>query len=116
MISRTKKKGRVWRPEELSPLAAVRTKAGFSREEAAVYLRVSSRSLSFYENGQRNMTLDLCEDMAKLYNVPFDVIRQAVADSIEEAKNGKPFEKLNDRAVIAKAVAEADNLKEIESA
>lgn len=111
MISRTKRRGRVWRLEDLSPLAAVRSKAGLSREEAAVKLRISGRTLAFYENGKRDFSLALCEDMAELYNVPFEIIRQAAKKSKEEAINGKPFERLKDKAVLEKAVAEANNLQ-----
>ena len=68
-----------WTNADRTPLAVLRANAGFTRTQAAVYLDVALNTLGRYETGQGEIPLDIAEDMAILYKVPFDAIRQAYA-------------------------------------
>ena len=64
--------------DNLTPLAKLRIKSGLSREDASSILNVVMMTLYRYENGITDIPLGIAEDMASLYNVPFNEIRNAV--------------------------------------
>ena len=68
-----------WTNKERTPLGVIRANAGFTRTQASVYLDVALNTLGRYETGENEMPLDVAEDMAILYKVPFDAIREACA-------------------------------------
>lgn len=105
-------KGR-WKPEDRTPLALLRFKAGYSREQAAVKMKISSRSLANYENEAQNISFDICEQMSKIYHVNFEDIRQAILATKEIANKSPAKSKpLKDREIMNMALKNADNLKE----
>jgi transcriptional regulator with XRE-family HTH domain len=73
-----------WPDTEKTPLALLRTQAGLSRNEAAVKLSIGFATLGRYETGIGDISVSLAEKMANLYNVPFDNIRAAIADTAKE--------------------------------
>jgi transcriptional regulator with XRE-family HTH domain len=73
-----------WPDTEKTPLALLRTQAGLSRNEAAVKLSIGFATLGRYETGISDISVSLAEKMASLYNVPFDDIRTAVANTAKE--------------------------------
>ena len=68
-----------WTNAERTQLAKIRANAGFTRQQAAVYLDVALNTLGRYENGDGEMPMDIAEDMSILYKVPFEEIRKACA-------------------------------------
>ena len=72
-----------WSDENRTPLARLRTKAGFTREEASAILRIVTMTLYRYEIGKNDIPLGLAEDMSVLYNVSFDELRAAVKETKE---------------------------------
>ena len=67
-----------WNDKDRSPLAMLRVKAGYTQAEASVKMHLGMISLARYENGVNDVTFGIGEQMANLYNVPFEAIRQAV--------------------------------------
>lgn len=67
-----------WKDEDRSPLAKLRVKAGYTQAEASVKMHLGMISLARYENGANDVTFGIGEQMAQLYKVPFEEIRQAV--------------------------------------
>ena len=106
-------KGR-WKLEDRTPLALLRAKAGYTREQAAVIMQITSRTLANYEKGTPNISLELCEKMAELYSVSFEDIRQAVSNT-KKLANESPIKHkpLKDREIIDMALQSANNLKEV---
>ncbi len=106
-----------WQAEDLPPLAALRFKSGYSRTTAAEALDVSNTTLFNYETGIKDIPFKICEKMSKIYNVPFEIIRQAILKTpevVQEKKEPKNiFEKLKDRAVLEKAVEIAEQSKQL---
>ena len=72
-----------WTDADRTPLALLRVKAGFTREEAAVVLRVVMMTLYRYETGKTDIPLGVAEDMVSLYRVSFDEFRKAVRETKE---------------------------------
>jgi transcriptional regulator with XRE-family HTH domain len=70
-----------WTDENRTPLAKIRAKAGFSRNQASVKLDVGFNTLGRYEIGTNDVPMGVAEAMAALYSVPFDEIRAAVAQT-----------------------------------
>jgi len=68
-----------WTDADRTPLASLRANAYLSRNEAAVKLHVGVTTLARYENGTNDVPMGIAEKMAILYQVPFDAIREAVA-------------------------------------
>ena len=94
-----------WNDDDRTPLAAIRANSGLTRNQAAVLLDVALNTLGRYESGY-DIPLDVAEDMATLYNVPFDEIRNACATIRRPSKRNPCFEHLNFRKlnVISKNV------------
>ena len=86
-----------WSNADRTPLAVIRANAGFTRTQAAVYLDVALNTLGRYETGQGEMPLDIAEDMAILYKVPFDDIRQACASLRKKGKRTPQLEQIHRR-------------------
>ena len=81
------------RYKDRSPLAMLRVKAGYTQAEAALIMQLGT-SLARYEHGMHDITFGIGEQMAKLYKVSFEDIRQAVIATKEAAGRqtvGKPF-------------------------
>lgn len=58
-------------------LAAIRSKLGITRNDAACYFRMSLETLRRYENGGVSLPLEIADAMADYYGVPFDDIADA---------------------------------------
>lgn len=74
-----------WNDEDRSPLAMLRVKAGYTQAEASVLMHLGMISLARYENGINDVTFGIGEQMANLYKVSFEDIRQAVIATKEAA-------------------------------
>ena len=74
-----------WNDDDRSPLARLRVKAGYTQAEASVLMHLGMISLARYENGVNDVTFGIGEQMAALYKVPFETIRQAIIDTKKEA-------------------------------
>ena len=98
-----------WKPEDRTPLALLRFKAGFTREQAAVIMQISNSTLANYERGIKDISFLTGEKMADLYNVSFEDIHQAAVETRKIAPLLSE-KKMNDREVINKAIQEASNL------
>ena len=70
-----------WDNENRTPLGRIRNEAGFTVERAAVAIGITGRTLSRYEHGVTDITIRIGEMLADLYQVSFDIIRQAVRDT-----------------------------------
>ena len=90
-----------WNDEDRTPLAMLRVKAGYTQAEASVKMNLGMISLARYESGVNDVTFGIGEQMAKLYGVSFEDIRQAVMATKEAAGRqtiGRPV-KVNNFAV-----------------
>ena len=67
--------------DNITPLVKIRNNAGFSRENASSILNITMMTLTRYEMGKTDIPLGIAEDMASLYNVPFDSIREAARNT-----------------------------------
>ena len=74
-----------WTKSDRSPLGNLRAGAGYSREAVAAALKLSLSTMVRYETGNTDIPIGIVEDMATLYNVSFDTLREA----IKETKNAK---------------------------
>ena len=74
-----------WTKSDRSPLGNLRAEAGFSREAVASALNLSLSTVVRYETGSTDIPIGIVEDMATLYHVSFDILREA----IKETKNAK---------------------------
>lgn len=100
-----------WRAEDLTPLASLRFKAGYSREQAAVNMQISNTTLFNYENGLKDIPFSIVNRMTEIYNVTLEDIKQAVLNT-KEIENKTPKTKpLKDREIMNIALKNADNLK-----
>lgn len=63
------------------PLVVLRKNAGLSRNKAAVLLDIGLTTLTRYENGDNDVPFGVGENMAIIYNIPFENIRFAVRDT-----------------------------------
>ena len=58
-------------PDNLShPTKVYRKNAGYSQEQAAELLNVSTRTLSRYESGEAIISIDILVKMSEIYNAP----------------------------------------------
>ena len=55
-------------------LKDIRTKKGLSQQKVALDLNISRESLSYYENGKRQPSLELLVDMSKYFNVSINYL------------------------------------------
>ena len=78
-----------WADSDRTPLAQIRANTGISGEKAAAQLGIVMATLYRYENGVTDIPLGVAENMATLYQIPFDEIREA-ARATKEAKNVTP--------------------------
>ncbi len=113
-----------WKPEDRTPLALLRFNAGYTREQAAVNMKMGLITLAKYESGMNDIPFGIGEQMAKLYGVSFEDIRQAVLATKKAAHiqtEGRPIKldntpikikPLKDREIMNMALKNADNLKE----
>ena len=67
-----------WNDEDRTMLAKIRSQANLSMEKAAILMEVTGRTLARYENGVTDVPMGIAEQMAKLYKVSFEDIRQAI--------------------------------------
>ena len=74
-----------WTKSDRSPLGNIRVNAGYSREAAAVAMNLSLSTIVRYETGGSDIPIGIAEDMAILFNVPFDELRNAIK-ATKEAK------------------------------
>lgn len=72
-----------WTEADRTPLGRLRAKAGFTREDAASIFNIVMMTLYRYESGKNDIPLGIAENMASLYNVPFDDIREAAKQTKE---------------------------------
>lgn len=85
-----------WKDGDRSPLAILRVKAGYTQAQASVLMNIGIISLVRYEKGTNDVTFGIGEQMAKLYKVPFEDVRQAVIATKEAAGRqtiGRPKKK-----------------------
>ena len=105
-----------WRAEDLTPLASLRFKAGYARDQAAVSMQISNTTLFNYENGIKDIPFSIVNRMTELYNVSIEDIRQAILatqkEAQEQSSSKNTFTKLKDREVLKKAIEIADSFKE----
>ena len=99
-----------WKPEDRTPLALLRYNAGYSRDQAAVLMEISSSTLANYERGLKDVPFGMGEKMSVLYNCSFEDIRQAVSVT-KENKVLRKHRPPKDREVWDEALKNADNLK-----
>ncbi len=85
-----------WTKNDRSPLGNLRANAGFSRESIAATLNLSLSTVVRYETGITDIPIGVAEDMASLYRVPFDELRQAIR-ATKELKGAKVQGVLNKR-------------------
>ncbi|MBR0075579.1 MAG: helix-turn-helix transcriptional regulator [Synergistaceae bacterium] len=67
----------------VTPLTELRVNAGLTRMEAAIIMKIANESLTRYEMGMNDIPFGVGEMMAKVYNVSFEDIRQAVRSTKE---------------------------------
>ena len=74
-----------WTNDTRSPLGSIRANAGYSRENAAAAMKLSLSTMVRYESGSSDIPVGVAEEMAVLYRVSFDNIRDAIK-ATKEAK------------------------------
>lgn len=74
-----------WTKNDRSPLGNIRANAGYSREAVAAAMNLSLSTIVRYETGSSDIPIGIAEDMAVLYNVSFDNLRDAIK-ATKEAK------------------------------
>ena len=72
-----------WTNDDRKPLGKLRAAAGLSRNEAAVQMHIGHSTLQRYEDGTNDLPFSVAEQMAVLYQVPFEEIRQAIRETAE---------------------------------
>ena len=77
-----------WSKSDRSPLGNLRANAGYSREAAAAAMNLSLSTMVRYETGSSDIPIGIAEDMAILFNVSFDNLREAIKET-KEAKGIK---------------------------
>ena len=70
-----------WNNCDRTALGVIRANAGYSREKAAAIMDVSISRLFDYEKGVTDIPIGIAEEMAILYHVSFDVLREAIKAS-----------------------------------
>ncbi len=71
-----------WPIENKNFLEQIRTEAGFSRDKAALSLKISLSTLVRYEKKPGSISIELASRMADLYKVPFDNIVNAIKNNL----------------------------------
>ena len=74
-----------WTKSDRSPLGNIRANAGYSREAVAAAMNLSLSTVVRYETGSSDIPIGIAEDMATLFNIPFDELREAIK-ATKEAK------------------------------
>ena len=87
-----------WTKSDRSPLGNLRAEAGYSRETIASILDLSLSTVVRYETGATDIPMGIADDMASLYKVPFDTLREAVK-ATKEALGVSTQGRLNKRKV-----------------
>ena len=72
-----------WTKSNRSPLANIRAEAGYSRETAASALKLSLSTMVRYETGSSDIPIGIAEDMAVLFHISFDKLRDAIKETKE---------------------------------
>lgn len=62
-------------------IANKRKELGFSIEETAQYLHISSQDLKLYETGEKELTPDILFNLSRLFNVNVSSFFVSLADS-----------------------------------
>ena len=70
-----------WTKSDRSPLGNLRAEAGYSREAIASTLKLSLSTMVRYETGITDIPMGIAEDMATLYHVSFDSLREAIKET-----------------------------------
>ena len=83
-----------WKNDDMTPLGQIRLNAGFSREDAASILNIVMMTLYRYEHGITDIPLGIAENMASLYGISFDTLREA-ARTTKEAQGSNAQGRLN---------------------
>ena len=78
-----------WTNENRSPIGNIRTNAGYSRETAANIMNLSLSTMIRYETGSSDIPIGVAEEMAVLYQVPFDTIFDTIREAIKATKRKK---------------------------
>ncbi len=74
-----------WNNSDRTALGIIRANAGYSREKAAAIMDISISSLIRYEDGTNDIPIGIVEEMAVIYHVPFDDLREAIKKTKEAA-------------------------------
>lgn len=74
-----------WNNNDRTALGVIRANAGYSREKAAAIMDMSISSLIRYEDGTNDIPIGIVEEMAVIYHVPFDDLREAIKKTKEAA-------------------------------
>ena len=85
-----------WTKNDRSPLGNLRIEAGYSRESIASMLNLSLSTMVRYETGITDIPIGIAEDMAILYKVPFDSLREAIR-ATKELKGANIQGRINPR-------------------
>lgn len=88
-----------WTKSDRSPLGNLRADAGYSREAIASTLNVSLSTIIRYETGITDIPIGIAEDMASLYKVTFDKLREAIR-ATKELQGARIQGRLNKRKVV----------------
>ena len=62
------------RGDVMKGLKQIRKKRKYSQQKVAMDLNISRESISYYENGQREPSLELLVQMSKYFNVSIDYL------------------------------------------
>ena len=88
-----------WTKSDRSPLGNLRVSAGYSRETIASMLNLSLSTMVRYETGITDIPIGIAEDMALLYKIPFDTLREAIR-ATKEARGANTQGILNKRKAV----------------
>ena len=88
-----------WTKSDRSPLGNLRAGAGYSRETVASRLNLSLSTIVRYETGITDIPIGIAEDMALLYKIPFDTLREAIK-ATKEAHGANTQGILNKRKAV----------------
>lgn len=70
-----------WNNSDRTALGVIRANAGYSREKVAAIMDISISRLFDYEKGVTDIPIGIAEEMAILYHVSFDALREAIKES-----------------------------------
>lgn len=88
-----------WSKSDRSPLGNLRAEAGYSRETVASTLNLSLSTMVRYETGSSDIPIGIAEDLAVLYKVPFDSLREAIKET--KMEKGIPITGKRSKEVIS---------------